>query len=386
MRSLLTLALALGLCGLAGALDDKKTDDKKLEEKKAEEKPSVADQIKAIEKEFQETANDLGKQFQAAKTDEEKAALREKFFALQPKVAEKALAIAEANLKDPAAIDAALLALKMGGPSPVGTKAGELIGANFADSPKLKPLIPSLGRSAGGQKLLKVIHEKATDKDVKGATLYYIASGMLEEADYPRGGPPVPADKQAAAFKEAGEMLAKVSKEYGDVQIGGRRGEKETLAKAVENQLFFLNNLTVGKVLPDSVCEDLDGKKVKISDYRGKVVVLDIWATWCGPCRAMIPHERELVKNLKDKPFVFISLSADDEKDTLVKFIEKEPMPWTHWWNGGAKGGPVADYKVQFFPTVYVLDEKGVIRFKHVREKAMDEAIDVLLKEIKPKG
>jgi thiol-disulfide isomerase/thioredoxin len=379
MRSLLTLALALGLCGLAGALDDKKAEEKK------DEKPSVADQIKAIEKEFQDTANDLGKQFQAAKTDEEKTALREKFFALQPKVAEKALAVAEANLKDPAAIDAALLALKMGGTSPVGTKAGDLIGTHFADSPKLKPMIPSLGRTPGGQKLLKVISEKATDKDVKGTTLYYIASGMLEEADYPRGGPKMPAEKQAAAFKEAEALLNQVAKEYGDVEIGGRRG-KETLAKAAEGQLFFLNNLTVGKVLPDSACEDLDGKKVKISDYRGKVVVLDIWATWCGPCRAMIPHERELVKNLKDKPFAFISLSADDEKDTLVKFIEKEPMPWVHWWNGGAKGGPVADYKVQFFPTVYVLDEKGVIRFKHVREKAMDEAIDVLLKEIKPKG
>jgi thiol-disulfide isomerase/thioredoxin len=375
MRSLLTLALALGLCGLAFALDDKKTD----------EKPSVADQIKALEKEFQDTADDLGKQFQAATTDEEKTALREKFFALQPKVAEKALAIAEANLKDPAAVDAALLALKMGGQSPVAAKAADLIGANFADSAKLKPVLPTLGRSASGQKLLKVIHEKATDKDLKGTTLYYIASGMLEEADYPRGGPPVPADKQAAAFKEAETLLNQVAKEYGDVEISGR-GKKEPLAKAVETQLFFLNNLTVGKVLPDSACEDLDGKKVKISDYRGKVVVLDIWATWCGPCRAMIPHERELVKNLKDKPFAFISLSADDEKDTLVKFIEKEPMPWVHWWNGGAKGGPVSDYKVQFFPTVYVLDEKGVIRYKHVREKAMDEAIDVLLKEVKPKG
>jgi thiol-disulfide isomerase/thioredoxin len=149
--------------------------------------------------------------------------------------------------------------------------------------------------------------------------------------------------------------------------------------------MFFINNLTIGKVLPDSVCEDLDGKKVKISDYRGKVVVLDIWATWCGPCVAMIPHERELVKKLKDKPFTFISLSADDEKETLVKFIEKEPMPWTHWWNGKGKG-PVETYKVRFFPTIYVLDEKGVIRFKHVREAAMDKAVEELLKEIKPKG
>jgi hypothetical protein len=78
-------------------------------------------------------------------------------------------------------------------------------------------------------------------------------------------------------------------------------------------------------------------------------------------------------------------VSADAEKDTLVKFLEKEPMPWTHWW-AGPKGAPIVDYRVQFYPTIYVLDEKGVIRYKHVREKAMDEAVEKLLKEIKPKG
>jgi len=376
MRSILSAALAVCLCGLAVALDDKKPD----------ETPTTAQKFQAIQKEFQETATSLGKEFQAAKTPEEKSAIRDKFFGLQPKFAEKALALAEADLKDPVAFDAVLFALNMGGTTPVAAKAGELIGKHFADNPKLKPLLPTLGKNSGGQNLLKAIHEKSADKDVKGATLYYLGSGILEEADYPRGGPTLPAEKQAAAFKEAETLLNKASKEYGDVQVASGRGDRQAIAKAVEGQLFFLNNLTVGKVLPDSVAEDLDGKKVKISDYRGKVAVLDIWATWCPPCRAMIPHERELVKNLKDKPFVFISLSADDDKETLTKFIEKEPMPWVHWWNGGAKGGPVADYKVQFYPTVYVLDEKGVIRFKHVREKAMDEAIEVLLKEIKPKG
>ncbi len=234
--------------------------------------------------------------------------------------------------------------------------------------------------------MLKSISEKTTDKTTKGAALYYIAAAAVESADSPRDDSPLPADKQAAAFKEAEAMLHKVAKEYGDLELPGRRNETQTIAKAVEGELFFINNLTIGKVLPDSVAQDLDGKKLKISDYRGKVVVLDIWATWCGPCRAMIPHERELVKHLKDKPFVFISLSADDEKETLVKFLEKEPMPWTHWWNGGAKGGPVEEYKVRFFPTIYVLDDKGVIRSKHVRGEAMDKVVEELLKDVKTKG
>ena len=379
MRLLLSVTLAFALVGLAGARDDKKEDKK-------DEKPTAAEQLKALQKELNELGSALQKEFNEAKTEAEKTAIRDKFFAQKPKFAEKALAIASADVKDPGSFDAALFALNMAGDSPVAGKVADLIVANFADNPKLKPMIPALGgRGAAGQKLLKSLHEKATDKDTKGATLYYLAAGTLEEADYPRGGPPMPADKQAAAFKEAETLLKQAAKDYADVELAVR-GETKTIGKAVEGQLFFLNNLTVGKVLPDSPCEDLEGKKVKISDYRGKVVVLDIWATWCGPCRAMIPHERELVKAQKDKPFVFISLSADDKKDTLEKFIEKEPMPWVHWWNGGARGGPVAEYKVQFFPTVYVLDDKGVIRYKHVRGKDMDEAVEKLLKDVKSKS
>ena len=363
MRSLLSVTLAVSLCALAGAADDKKE--------------PLADQFKALEKEFKDSIMAIQKEFTTAKTGEEKKAIREKFFALRPKYAEKALALAQSDTKDPAACEAAIFAMSVAGDSPVGTKAAELITTVFVNSPKLKSSLADLSRNANGDKILKTIHEKTTDKDTKGVASYLLAAKALEEADQPEE--PLSAEKQAAAFKAVEDQLNKIAKEHGTVEFS-EGGSKQTLAKAVESQLFFLNNLTVGKVLPDSVAQTLDGKKTKISDYRGKVVVLDIWATWCGPCRAMIPHERELVKRLKDKPFVFISLSADDEKETLEKFLEKEPMPWTHWWNGGM-GGPVADYKVQFFPTVYVLDEKGVIRFKHVREKEMDAAIDSLLKK-----
>ena len=113
--------------------------------------------------------------------------------------------------------------------------------------------------------------------------------------------------------------------------------------------------------------------------------MLDIWATWCGPCRAMIPHEREMVNRLKDQPFALVSISADEKKETLTEFLMREPMPWTHWWNG-QEGGIMEDWEVTSFPTIYVLDAKGVIRFKNIRGKELEESVNELLKELDGKS
>jgi thiol-disulfide isomerase/thioredoxin len=142
-----------------------------------------------------------------------------------------------------------------------------------------------------------------------------------------------------------------------------------------------VKDLFVGAPMPELKSKNLEDKPVKLSDLKGKVVVLDIWATWCPPCRAMIPHERELVKKLKDKPFVLVSISADAKKDTLENFLKDNPMPWTHWWNG-RDGSILSELDVKFFPTIYVLDHKGVIRYKNVRDKDMDKAVETLLKEM----
>ena len=138
-------------------------------------------------------------------------------------------------------------------------------------------------------------------------------------------------------------------------------------------------DVSVGKPAPEIVIRDIDGKEAKLSALKGKVVVLDIWATWCPPCRAMIPHEREMVERLKGKPFALVSISADAKLETLKEFLSQEKMPWTHWWNG-SEGGVIDDWDVQAFPTIYVIDAKGVIRYKGVRDEKLEEAVNELLR------
>lgn len=88
------------------------------------------------------------------------------------------------------------------------------------------------------------------------------------------------------------------------------------------------------------------------------------------------------MERLKDKPFALLGINSDT-KERLLKTIEKEKMTWRSWWDGGNTGGPIATkWNVRSWPTIYVLDPKGVIRFKGVRGEAMDKAVDALLEEM----
>ena len=98
----------------------------------------------------------------------------------------------------------------------------------------------------------------------------------------------------------------------------------------------------------------------------------------------MYPHERSLVERMKDKPFALLGINSDP-KERLLETIKREKMTWRSWWDGGDTRGPIASkWNVRGWPTIYVLDAKGVIRYKNVRGKAMDEAVDTLLAEMDP--
>src|SRR5262245_27631188 len=96
---------------------------------------------------------------------------------------------------------------------------------------------------------------------------------------------------------------------------------------------------------------------------------------------AMVPHERSLVSRLEGKPFALLGVNLDNTREQLKKVEEKHKINWRSFFDGSQ--GPIAQkWNIQFLPTIYVLDHKGVIRYKGVRDKEMDEAVDKLLKEV----
>jgi hypothetical protein len=98
----------------------------------------------------------------------------------------------------------------------------------------------------------------------------------------------------------------------------------------------------------------------------------------------MYPHERSLVERLKGKPFALIGVNSDADKGPLRKRMAEEKITWRSFWNG-PKGtdGPISrTWNVRGWPTIYVLDRKGVIRFKDIRNEELDRAVDQLLGEV----
>ena len=100
----------------------------------------------------------------------------------------------------------------------------------------------------------------------------------------------------------------------------------------------------------------------------------------------MYPHERSLVQRLAGKPFALIGVNSDDDRAALRNVLVQEQITWRSFWNGGGTHGPISGaWGVTSWPTIYVIDHKGVIRFKNVRGDAMDRAVDTLLREMEAK-
>jgi hypothetical protein len=247
---------------------------------KPKDKPlTPQEQYKALLKEQQDAMKAYQDAFQKATTAEEKRKVREEMYPKPEKAAPKFLELAEKNPKAAVAVDALVWVVTNvrggpGGEDSPRAKAVAILLKEHVQSEKMGPVCQSLaqGGDKEGEELLRGILEKNPHKGAQGLACLSLAQRLKGRAEQV---PESQADEADKLRKESEELFERAGAKYGGVKLGSG-----TVGAAAKTELFELRHLSVGKEAPDIVGQDADGKKFKLSDYRGKVVLLDFWGNW----------------------------------------------------------------------------------------------------------
>ncbi|HTS70096.1 MAG TPA: TlpA disulfide reductase family protein [Terriglobia bacterium] len=126
------------------------------------------------------------------------------------------------------------------------------------------------------------------------------------------------------------------------------------------------------RMAPPFAVTMLDGRHVSLDDLRGKVVLIDFWATWCGPCREALPHIQEIARKFQGQPLVILSVSLDTEENKWKEFVAKNNMTWLNCRDGRFDGELARLFDVHAIPHTFTIDADGVLQDEHIGDAAIE--------------
>jgi hypothetical protein len=283
------------------------------DEPEASRKPTLppgtpAEQVKALISQYAAAAADFRKRYKAAKSDEEKEKVVESSYPDRERYAAILLEMAQKHPKDPAAFDALLWAVGHARPfyaDPVFAKARDALARDYLTDPRIGPLCQALRRSQFDPTRLSILRDvlaKNPNKQSQAEAAYALAKVQHERAGWTEFFSAKATPQQVEAFgktygketvaalkrenaaslrKEYEQLLERIlaDTDYAATSVERATG-KVTLGELADRELFAFRHLEAGKPAPEIAGEDVDGVKFKLSDYRGKVVLLDFWGHW----------------------------------------------------------------------------------------------------------
>jgi len=168
---------------------------------------------------------------------------------------------------------------------------------------------------------------------------------------------------------KAEALMAQLQRDFPDSEPAKR-------AKLEEEARKVRKGLVEGAKFPDFSEKDLEGKPLSVAGYKGKVVLVDFWATWCPPCRAELPNVIKTYEAHHKEGFEIIGISLDQDKQKLTSFIKDKHMTWAQYFDGkGWQNKLSQKYGVESIPTTYLLDRQGTIIGKDLRGEELEKAV-----------
>lgn len=255
----------------------------------------------------------------------------------------------------------------------------EVFEKHYLTDPRLKALLLYIARSASRDTnretrdalvglLAKIIEANPKGSEMRVVSAYYSAverAGWVNDLELP--------EETRSKIRKELIALAEIARdEAGEIRFFGRPGKQ----RATE-LINSIEKLSVGGYLPNVKVHVVGGGEDELETYRGKIVLVDFWATWCVPCIASLPKVVKLKKEMESKPFVVITISIDDNDQLVEEFIaDRMDLPFINW-----RTSPDSDlytgWMIQGVPTYFLIDEDGKIhgrgnRFENLTQRAKE--------------
>ena len=165
--------------------------------------------------------------------------------------------------------------------------------------------------------------------------------------------------------REALSMLAEIHEALGNADL------------AREYQIKLDPTIAwIGKAAPEFSAKDLDGNPISLKDYRGKIVLLDFWAVWCGPCVGEMPNVKKVYEEYHDRDFDIIGISLDTSEEKLRSFIRDREIPWRQIFSGKGWDSPVSRmYGIRAIPAPWLIDRDGRVISTRARGSRLEQLV-----------